>query len=752
MQIDLIEIKNLYDLGMAIHWLREKSKIPLLGGWTSGPRSTWKQLAESYKPGLNVGVRLGRVSRVNDQGFLAVIDCDVKSTDPKHLDQMLAALKEICPWWDISPVVKSGRGNGSMHVYVLTTEPARAAKLKVSTDVVGVHMPSAKPSKRDIEWVEPEALKKGMRARPAWEICLMGEGQQVVLPPSIHPDSGKPYIWAEKSEKSPPLLFDIGGLSVTTKVPDKPSEFKFNVVENVDLGRLDKKAQELIETGIDCEDRSLGAYLAAIAMVKKGFSDDEILTVLTDRSYFLGDVGFDHAKTSSRDRAALWISRYSLAKAKMEHSPVTQFEAVPLPPPLEVKELVRNWQNDLEYNDAGKPKNTVKNVRLILANSVEGMAGPIIQNEFLVRDLYRADTPWGGRKGRELADIDLIRIKLWVAEHFRFEPSTDRINEAVLSLAHENSFHPVKDYLESLTWDGESRIENWLKDYANAEEPSEYLKAVSRLVLCGLVARVYHPGIKFDYVMILEGKQGLMKSTLLEALAGREWFTDQEFNIHDKDAVMTIQGKWIVELGELSSMRRADFESLKSFITRTIDRIRLPYGKKMGDMPRQGLFIGSTNQREYLNDPTGNRRFLPVKIGQCRPKELAKVRDQLFAEAKFLYDLGEPLYFTDSKVVEQAFEAQTKREKIDLLFDQAQEYFDEQKMLPEKDRKFDIECFTLSEVMGAGFGPLGTLTTSGTDTGRAGTILRKLGYEVHLCRRKGKRARWWMRGVTPVGV
>ncbi len=176
-----------------------------------------------------------------------------------------------------------------------------------------------------------------------------------------------------------------------------------------------------------------------------------------------------------------------------------------------------------------------------------------------------------------------------------------------MNIADRNGFHPVRLYLDALKWDGKSRVENFLHTYFKAQGDATYIRAISRKVLCAMIARVYQPGVKFDNILIIEGRQGLGKSTAIKALAGAEWFSDAQINVADKDSVMSLQGHWVMELGEIASMRKADLELLKAYVSRSVDKIRVPYGKRTEAFPRQCIFIGSKNpDGEYLRDPTGN--------------------------------------------------------------------------------------------------------------------------------------------------
>jgi putative DNA primase/helicase len=344
------------------------------------------------------------------------------------------------------------------------------------------------------------------------------------------------------------------------------------------------------------------------------------------------------------------------------------------------------------------------------------------RNEFAATTIYGAETPWGGKLGHELKDIDVVRIKHWLARNFRYEPQDKIILDAVAKIADENKFHPVRDYLNALSdWDGRCRVENFLEVYFNAKGDPRYLRAVSRKVLCAMIARILEPGTKFDYVLILEGNQGIGKSTAIRALSGDHWFTDAHINISDKDGVLALQSVWLVELGELGGMRKADADQLKEFISRTTDRIRLPYGKLVETFPRQCVFIGTTNSAEYLKDMTGNRRFWPVEVGFCDFEAIRRDRDQILAEAMWIWqNLGEPLYLEDKEVNAIAMQEQEQRVFADSMVEKLFDY------LVHEQAGFDTKCFSTGDLFK--MGPLMDMREDKQNQMRVADALRSLGF------------------------
>jgi putative DNA primase/helicase len=384
-----------------------------------------------------------------------------------------------------------------------------------------------------------------------------------------------------------------------------------------------------------------------------------------------------------------------------------------------------------------KYKNTVRNLVLILTNEIR--PDVIRYDSFANRGFYSVDTPWA-KAGEGITDEHMIDIKMWVRDHFGYEATKDKVYEAVSRLQSTNKFHPVRDYLDALEWDGVARANFWLRDFAGAAD-NRYTRDVSRKILVAMVARAYKAGTKFDYVPILEGKQGARKSTLIAALAGHSWFTDQEFNIKDKDAVSTLQGHWVVELGELSSIRKADLESLKSFISRTEDKVRMPYGRLVCVYPRQGVFIGSTNQNEFLQDDSGNRRFWPISVGECDPEGLTKVRDQLFAEAVMFYEMGERLYLDNEESQEISKQEQRNKLVQDSWTERVEEILqNEAKKEPEK-RVLNPARFSTKEMKQ--FEPFVGLPESTTHDRRLHVVIRKIGYRNKVLKENGRYVRMW---------
>lgn len=736
----LTEAKRLYDLGWPVHWCHKKQKRPIDVGWQNRPSKTWEELEHQYEEGMNLGVRTGfpvptGYIKGSETGYLVALDCDLKSKEDKHRDEMLQAVHDLLgPLLSKTWVVMSGRGNGSRHLYFLANSQCPSKLLAKSSEKVG--------------------------NKNAWEVSFMSLGRQVILPPSIHPETKKPYSWDDEINSGRTLgLIRVEGLFERIKAQVKSenrSNFEFNssllnpnTFEKVDLisSPLSEPTYQMILEG--CDDESHGVFLACMSLIKAGFTDAQILSVMTDQDYALGQTAYRHAQTENRSRAAQWIERYPLKKAKEYVGAENEFKGAIVEEKLGEAETVAqekqltsssdDWKDQLERTEKGnRLKNTFNNVRLILQNEPERNR-TFSHNEFAFRNQYSIDTPWGGKKGAEIQDIDAIRIKTWLAQKWKFEPDTKKIEEAISWNASQNPFHPVRQYLEKLEWDQVPRLDTWIKTYLQGSGPEPYLSAISRKCLCALVARAYHPGVKHDYLVVLEGKQGVGKSTSLRILGG-DWFSDSPITIGNKDAINEMQSVWVYEFGELSGLKKADMDQFKEFVSRTVDRARLAFNRHAGDFPRQCVFFGTTNSREYLRDQTGNRRFWPIGVGDCDFEGLKRDRDQLFAEARFAYEIGEALYLDEPEAAAQAIEMQEWRMEHDEWGERLKEFFSNP---PEV---FDTGEFTLSELFEKErLGPLATFPLNYMAERRTCGLLRKLGFEKRRIRRDGKQTNRWMK-------
>ncbi|MEQ8461757.1 MAG: virulence-associated E family protein [Sandaracinaceae bacterium] len=266
---------------------------------------------------------------------------------------------------------------------------------------------------------------------------------------------------------------------------------------------------------------------------------------------------------------------------------------------------------------------------------------------------------------RQVTDADEVWICRWLEVQYGLDWPIEKIHGAVNAIAGRNSFDPVLEHLEQLDWDGVARADTWLVDYLGAVD-TPLTRAVGACWLISAVARAFLPGCKVDHALVLEAKQGARKSTALAIMAGREeWFCDKLPDVRrGKDAAEILQGPWIVELAELDALGKAEAATIKAFLTSQADRYRPAYGRRTITRPRRCVFAASTNEQAYLKDPTGGRRFWPVKVTETGPidlKGLRKARDQIWAEAVHRFHQGEPWHLVGRELNEAAREAQEDR-------------------------------------------------------------------------------------------
>lgn len=334
----------------------------------------------------------------------------------------------------------------------------------------------------------------------------------------------------------------------------------------------------------------------------------------------------------------------------------------------------KTWKNKLTYTRQGQLHCSVANISKILQFD-SAWRGVVGWDQFSLKLMKLRKPPFDVAETGEWADRDDTKTAVWLSDHYGFQPTTSVVAEAVTVAAEQNTFHPVKDYLSALKWDGKQRVNRWLITYMGAAA-TPYNELVSECWMIGAIARIMKPGCKMDNVMIFEGGQGKGKSTALGIIGG-EWFTDTPFELGSKDGFLAMRGKWIIELAELDSFNRAESTRAKHFFAASVDTYREPYGRRTVDVPRQCIFAGSTNSDEYLKDDTGNRRYWPVTIGDINHSKLREDRDQLLAEAVDMYKRGYEWWFPAN--LDFVTEEQEQRYVSDAWEIQIIEYLDDKK-------------------------------------------------------------------------
>lgn len=324
-----------------------------------------------------------------------------------------------------------------------------------------------------------------------------------------------------------------------------------------------------------------------------------------------------------------------------------------------------DWAAGLEVDKMGRPKSTEVNIRKILRSHPDWRAAYRWNARSLSVAIER-DLPIEIKRGEVFRDCHYDAIAEWLHDVCGIEnPPALRSGAAFIALAQEREFDPVADWLKSLQWDGTSRLDEWLPSVSGCES-NEYSRAVGRAFCVAAVARALRPGAKVDTVLVLQGEQGVRKSTMLAELAVRpEWFTDHVAEIGEKDAALQIAGPWIIEFSELDAITgKRENERVKSWLTQQRDRFRPPFGRTVIDIPRRCVFTGTSNQAFFLRDETGGRRYWPIMVGKIDINTLRAQREQIWAEAVMAFSRGDKWWF-EGEIQEAAKEVQEAHREAD---------------------------------------------------------------------------------------
>lgn len=498
-------------------------------------------------------------------------------------------------------------------------------------------------------------------------IEFKSKGRQVVGVSSTHA-SGKKYEWRggvalEKISTCPEALIklisrpksDLARRPVTINLPVLPVVQDTPAAIQDYITYLQQEAPAAVEGEqgdkttytVACKGRNFGLSENKTAELMLGYYNHKCVPEWTPREM--------RYKVRNAYSYATGVPGSDLVESDFE--PVPDNTAHP---------LFRGW----DKTDKGSLQKTLNNVSNYFLISDSPMRDSIAYDEFNGQVRIQRKLPWHVNplppNGAEWRDEDSVQLRLWLSRSKQFDVQVQLVDQAVLAAAQLKLLHPVKDYLSALQWDGTPRLDTWLVEYANARD-DRFVREASKKFLLQAVSRVYHPGCKADHIIVLEGPQGVGKSSLVEILGGK-WYGDIVIDPHSRDTVDAMRGKWFIEFSEMEAVNKHEQQAMKAFITRKVDRVRLAYGRRSVDLPRQCVFMGTMNPDatgEYLNDQTGNRRIWPIKIGRVKFKELADMRDQLFAEAVDMVLKGEATYIIDREIVHLAMSEQKARQSSD---------------------------------------------------------------------------------------
>lgn len=570
--------------------------IPLVGKVPDVPKGTdWRTLPRD--PSACRADFLGNYG-VHAEGRL-IIDVDVKNGAPgkKSFKKLSEAARLPKDWEKATFLVKTG--TGGFHIYLNV------------------------PGSADIKVLNPEY--------PGLEFRY---GQfYVVGPESIHPDTKEPYVVLFGE---PGALMDVpeGILKAIIKkkvVVEGPQPEKGFIDDDpLNVERYKELLAEMPEIPKG-EGQSNSLYVVACKGRDLGLSKAKVLEVL----------GLDYngvklvPSVEDSELETTVSSAYKYAK-----EPAGRLNVGSIFKTAAVGDTLGQENFRIDKNDKGVILKTLNNAVYYLS-TLPQLQDAFRYNAFSGLIEVNSSVPWykeRGSKGANLTDEDIIMLKYFLLRTIRIEFAQPTLFEAVVVNGHRRHYHPVRNYLNALNWDGISRIDRWLIEYGHAVD-NTYTRAIGRKTLCAAVKRVMEPGCKWDHVLIIEGSQGIGKSTACRIL-GKTWCGDMNLDPHAKDSVAMMLNKWIVELSELSALNWGDANALKSFLTREKDTVRLAYERHVKDFPRQSIFIATVNPEHvgYLKDVTGNRRYWMVRFNG--PVELRRLEDdcnQLWAEARAVY-------------------------------------------------------------------------------------------------------------------
>lgn len=763
----LTAIAPLRAAGFALHWLHPKQKRPIGDKWQDAPVASLEDLRASYRPGNNLGVRLGEPSIIAGL-YLHVIDLDIRIAYLS--DEAWAALELLLPGISALnlPTVASGSGGASRHLYFLSDKPFHSKRLAVSE---GKHRRGK---------IDPKTGQNKDGWSYDWEIELFGTGKQVAMPPSIHPDTGKPYTWEREFDFD---LLDLGigpiiaSATVEALGVAETSTYAYESREPLEFkpGQLERELEVIPVSDLHYDDwiRLGQALHHQFGASTKGF--DFWLQHTKRSTKYDGDDRTMRRKYRSfgryRGQPVTMASVRQWAQAARVQALVDSFDEVDEDPsqlansdelfddvPTQVDSFDdllggtgtaltvvdsfedrlggtdddidefatttetaakapagKEWISLLHLNEEAAIKPTLHNLRLIVENDV-WTRGLSAYNEFTQEIVQRGmpghkaarrskqPKPTLQLDGANWTMRDKINGDFWTDDKdnairalieaprsqggYEIKVPDRDLRAAVDIVGRKNSFHPVREYLTQQTWDGTERVERLFIDYLGSPDDA-YHRNVARMMMIAAVTRVFEPGHKFDFAIILEGIQGKRKSTFISTLA-RNWFTELDGDFEDaKQMVEIMQGAWLLEIPELSGFQKADVRHIKAFISRTTDKVRLAYARRAQEYPRQCVFIGSTNDDRYLKDDTGGRRYWPVRcdVDEIDTDHLERTVDQLWAEALTLYRAMRvakprgtlPLYLSDTaaRVIAERLQDSRKVETTeDALAGQIQEWLD----------------------------------------------------------------------------
>lgn len=469
--------------------------------------------------------------------------------------------------------------------------------------------------------------KKGITERRLAELLVFDESR-------IYPlELFKKAVDCDKQQ----TLLDQYEIGAPVKVSD---------LSQLDKWSVPKRVQRLCALGCIPEEpkkgdnsRSAWLYDCICQLIRFAVPDEIILGILLDPEWKISESVLDKASPE-------WSARRQIEKSRKdaktgEHSPENKL-AAPRDPPIDLPTAaIRDVTEDFLRDDSNHIYTSYDNIML----GIKKLGGAPWLDQLSMRVFV------AGYKDQDL-DAAVMSTLVDLDLQYRFQPPRDKVITAIQYMAYNNPRNPVQEYLKSLAWDGAARLDSMFAKFFGAKD-NKVNEAVGSKWMISAVARAMHPGCKADYMLILQGEQGMKKSMALETLFGLEWCNTTHIHIDTKDAVSALRGKWLRVFEECDSLSKKDAPIVKAFITSTCDTYRASYERAERDYPRQCVFAGTTNKEHYLIDETGGRRFWPVNCTLIDIDGLSAARDSLWAEAVHRYNAGEHWWIEDSTIEQQ---------------------------------------------------------------------------------------------------
>lgn len=617
------------DAGFTLFPMYRASKVPY-----AGFLDRTFDLEFYPKEGLNYGVLLRRQ-------FL-VIDCDPRhyAQGDKPLTRLLTDLELPTDFYKETFMVKTPRGG--YHIYL--SKPVDVSITTALKDYPG------------LEFKDQHIVAAGtyVDKNPDGEVI---NGSYTIL-------SGSP----SRILKCPTGLLN----KIQRQERVKALNVQITPDQEVDIKKFRKFCQTA-EPAIEGKNGDLVCFKTACKGRELGLTQDTVYQIMDE----------EYMPRCSDPEEKSWLAA-KVASAFNPSKPIgTQSIQNEFPDAVEVKEPTQ-VKIRYQFDGAGNLRRTVANLKMFFKyptidpESKKTLEIPPIGhyigfNQFNNQICWIKQAPWLKSTGEWDGD-DATHFKVLLSEQLGIDFDVKQIHEVALVCAKEKAFHPVRDYIDKLKWDGQPRLSTWLSRYCGAIH-TEYTSFVGRKTLIAAVSRVFRPGCKFDHVLVFEGDQGIGKSFLWEQLAS-PFFTDAPLSIQDKGAVEVMQGKWIIELGEMEAHSKYESKTIKGFLSRTEDRCRMAYAHNVRSFPRQNIFVGTINpeQAGWLKDPTGDRRYWPVPVYQIDIMGIRRDRDQLWAEAYEAFQTGEQIHVEDARMRTMMAEIVASRLQEDPWFNSIERY------------------------------------------------------------------------------